>query len=50
MSNQPASRASAVSHNEFLRRIFAQAERTSAPDFDPTCVLCEFGEEPGHEH
>jgi len=19
-------------------------------EFDPNCVLCEFGEEPGHEH
>jgi len=32
------------------RRLVEQAKRTSAPGFDPTCVLCEFGEEPGHEH
>ena len=28
----------------------AQAERESAPDYDPTCVFCKSGEEPGHEH
>jgi len=48
MTNQPAGRT--MSHDQFMRRLVAQAERTSAPDFDPTCVLCEFGEEPGHEH
>jgi hypothetical protein len=38
------------SDGKFWRHLIAQAERTAAPGFDPTCVLCEFGEEPGHEH
>lgn len=25
-------------------------EAAGVPEFDPTCVLCEFGEDPGHEH
>ena len=25
-------------------------EWAGASEFDPTCALCEFGEEPGHEH
>ena len=28
----------------------AQGERESAPGYDPTCVFCQSGEEPGHEH
>lgn len=27
-----------------------QIARTTAPDYDPTCILCHTGEEPGHEH
>jgi len=32
------------------RDTVAQGLRASAPGFDPTCVLCESGEEPGHDH
>jgi hypothetical protein len=31
-------------YHEGAERFFTAAE------YDPTCVLCEFGEEPGHEH
>lgn len=29
---------------------FAQASREAMPGFDPTCALCQSGEEPEHEH
>jgi len=50
MTNQPATVPGRASHDPFMARLIRQAQRVSAPDFDPTCVLCEFGEEPGHEH
>ena len=28
----------------------AQGEKASAPGYDPSCVFCQSGEEPGHEH
>ncbi len=34
----------------FLRDHIAIIDATPADTFDPTCVLCEFGDEPGHEH
>lgn len=32
------------------RDTVAQAARVEAPGYDPTCVFCASGEEPGHEH
>lgn len=31
-------------------KLQAQAERALAPGYDPTCIFCHNGEEPGHEH
>lgn len=36
--------------NRLIEYMRSMVERTESDDFDPTCVLCEFGEEPGHEH
>jgi hypothetical protein len=33
-----------------LARLFAHYRAEKAPEFDPTCVLCETREEPGHTH
>jgi hypothetical protein len=30
--------------------VIAQGERASTPGYDPTCIFCVNGEEPGHEH
>lgn len=32
------------------QEIIARGMATLAPGFDPTCIFCTTGDEPGHEH